>query len=506
MSSFSYLNEGQVWYLEYRLDEDEIVNEKELKKITEKKREGIVKTQSFEDENGKSIKYEVTSLLTLSELLTQEVTDKSYCAILHSIATTFNLLEEEKIDISTLILNDELIFYDNATKSIKFIFIPTDRYVSKITPRQIMLEFSQLIISRMEEVSNLVLGVNDYLANREFKFVEFNCLINSIIMSTKGSKTNGFTKREYDEELESEEKIVSSKQLLKQVTIQPQEEVLQTDLKKNNNSDNQFNNIEQADNKICRVGLPDEVDLPDSKVSINMSEQISKGKEVISKNVKGISENAVKIFKKSVGDIQKALDNLKNKNVNKEVNDQNLAQIPASNYDNMKIGRETYQEAIHFEVAQQKEEDRQRMEDMKNNFENNRIFNYQAINSVEGASGNQTVILDCSSGEVANGNSITTSNPYLVRQSTGERIYIDSNNFKLGRGRKFVDYYVGGNDTISKVHAYITSNAKDFFIVDNSSKNHTYLDGVKLEPVVQTVLSHMSKIRLAKEEFVFHLF
>ena len=60
--------------------------------------------------------------------------------------------------------------------------------------------------------------------------------------------------------------------------------------------------------------------------------------------------------------------------------------------------------------------------------ENNRIFNYQAINSVEGASGNQTVILDCSSGEVANGHSITTSNPYLVRQSTGERIYIDSNN------------------------------------------------------------------------------
>ena len=77
-----------------------------------------------------------------------------------------------------------------------------------------------------------------------------------------------------------------------------------------------------------------------------------------------------------------------------------------------------------------------------------------------------------------------------------------SNNFV----KKFVDYYVGGNDTISKVHAYITSNAKDFFIVDNSSKNHTYLDGVKLEPVVQTVLSHMSKIRLAKEEFVFHLF
>ena len=39
--------------------------------------------------------------------------------------------------------------------------------------------------------------------------------------------------------------------------------------------------------------------------------------------------------------------------------------------------------------------------------------------------------------------------------------YIDSNNFKLGRGKKFVDYYVGGNDTVSKVHAYITSNAKE---------------------------------------------
>ena len=100
----------------------------------------------------------------------------------------------------------------------------------------------------------------------------------------------------------------------------------------------------------------------------------------------------------------------------------------------------------------------------------------------------------------------TTADPYLVRVSTGKKITIDQSTFKLGRGKKFVDYYVGGNDTISKVHAYITNKANQYFLVDNSSRNHTFLDGKLLEPIEQMKLSHKSKIRLAKEEFVFYLY
>ena len=94
----------------------------------------------------------------------------------------------------------------------------------------------------------------------------------------------------------------------------------------------------------------------------------------------------------------------------------------------------------------------------------------------------------------------------MVRVSTGEKIAIDQSTFKLGRGKKFVDYYVGGNDTISKVHAYITNKANQYFLVDNSSRNHTFLDGKLLKPIEQMKLNHKSKIRLAKEEFVFYLY
>ena len=113
------------------------------------------------------------------------------------------------------------------------------------------------------------------------------------------------------------------------------------------------------------------------------------------------------------------------------------------------------------------------MEDIKSNFDNNRIFNNQIVNREDGNGQNITVIIDCVDGSVTDGNSVNTSNPYLLRKSTGEKIYINSNNCKIGRSKKFVDYYVGGNDTISKVHAYITTDATYYYISDNSSRNHT---------------------------------
>ena len=56
------------------------------------------------------------------------------------------------------------------------------------------------------------------------------------------------------------------------------------------------------------------------------------------------------------------------------------------------------------------------------------------------------------------------------------------------------------------VHAYITNKANQYFLVDNSSRNHTFLDGKLLKPIEQMKLNHKSKIRLAKEEFVFYLY
>lgn len=46
----------------------------------------------------------------------------------------------------------------------------------------------------------------------------------------------------------------------------------------------------------------------------------------------------------------------------------------------------------------------------------------------------------------------------------------------------------------------------EVFIEDNNSKNHTYVDGVRLEPGQPPVkLAHGSKIRLGDEELEFYI-
>ncbi len=96
--------------------------------------------------------------------------------------------------------------------------------------------------------------------------------------------------------------------------------------------------------------------------------------------------------------------------------------------------------------------------------------------------------------------------PYLLRGSNNERIYIDKPVFHIGKERSYVDYCISGNATVSRSHADIISRNGQFFIVDNNSTNHTYVDGQMIPSNTEVALSHGTKIRLSNEEFEFLTF
>ena len=72
-------------------------------------------------------------------------------------------------------------------------------------------------------------------------------------------------------------------------------------------------------------------------------------------------------------------------------------------------------------------------------------------------------------------------NPYLIRVNTDERIMITKQNFKVGKASMGVDYTVKGNGAVSRVHAVITNKDGIYYIRDNKSTNHTYVNGKMLE-------------------------
>ena len=94
-------------------------------------------------------------------------------------------------------------------------------------------------------------------------------------------------------------------------------------------------------------------------------------------------------------------------------------------------------------------------------------------------------------------------NPYLIRETTKERSMITKNVFKIGKANRGVDYTVSGNGAISRQHAIITKKDDGYYIKDNKSTNHTYVNDVELEEGQEVLLENNSRIRLGDEEFQF---
>ncbi len=96
-------------------------------------------------------------------------------------------------------------------------------------------------------------------------------------------------------------------------------------------------------------------------------------------------------------------------------------------------------------------------------------------------------------------------NPYLIRVNTDERIMINKATFKIGKATRGVDYTISGNGAVSRQHAVIIEKNGVYYIKDNKSTNHTYVNGKIIMEGVEEILTHDSMIKLGDEEFQFKL-
>lgn len=93
--------------------------------------------------------------------------------------------------------------------------------------------------------------------------------------------------------------------------------------------------------------------------------------------------------------------------------------------------------------------------------------------------------------------------PYLIRKNTKEKILINRDVFKIGKEKSYVDYYVE-NDAVSRTHADIIRKKDHFYVVDQNSLNHTFLEGKKLPAKKYVKIKSGQSFRLADEEFSFY--
>lgn len=125
------------------------------------------------------------------------------------------------------------------------------------------------------------------------------------------------------------------------------------------------------------------------------------------------------------------------------------------------------------------------------------------VNKPSGSEGTTVLSENASDPNATTVLSENMSTAYLSRLSNNERINITKPYFKIGKDANRVDYCITGNPAVSRFHASIVSKNGQFFIVDNSTTNHTYVNDSMIPANVETQISNGAKIKLADEKFEF---
>lgn len=92
---------------------------------------------------------------------------------------------------------------------------------------------------------------------------------------------------------------------------------------------------------------------------------------------------------------------------------------------------------------------------------------------------------------------------FLVRKNNGEKINVNKPEFVIGKERRRVDYCISDNNSVSRAHAKIRVRAGRCYISDLGSTNCTFVNGTKLSPNQEVILSKGDKIKISDEEFEF---
>ncbi|MGE5678997.1 MAG: FHA domain-containing protein, partial [Pseudomonadota bacterium] len=95
--------------------------------------------------------------------------------------------------------------------------------------------------------------------------------------------------------------------------------------------------------------------------------------------------------------------------------------------------------------------------------------------------------------------------PHIIREKTGEKIYLDKPSFRIGKEKQYCDYFVSDNNAISRSHADIVTRNNHYYILDNNSTNKTYVDGRAIPAKKEVEIFSGTKLKLANEEFTFYV-
>lgn len=90
----------------------------------------------------------------------------------------------------------------------------------------------------------------------------------------------------------------------------------------------------------------------------------------------------------------------------------------------------------------------------------------------------------------------------MIRKSNGKKEEIVGPNVNCGKDPQKCDFVISGNNAISRFHATIKRINNEYYLIDNNSTNHTYINGCILDSNIKYAIHDRDIVKFANEEFV----
>lgn len=551
LGMFTFESSNSKTYLVYSLKADEKIDKLSIGMMSNNKIKGFLPVSYTQIDEKRLLKYDVTSMISASQIFSGTVNRKWVLGVFSGITNAMIEAEEFMINPNAFIIDLEYIYVDVSTTVANIVCLPVinDKTIDfKAFFKNIM--FSAQFDS--SENNDYVAQIISYLNNSTtFSPHAFRDLLNVISKGSAGVKPiSNYT---VNQSMNNSVPVSTPTPVPATVpVIQPVPA-----------PSPQFNAVNQVNNNVNCVPAPNNQPVDNKKINKQSSQHgfnvpNGNGGAVQSTQVKmppnaspAVKEKKMSMFylmcHYNKENAQKYKAQKQNKNINNVPSNQmSGTNVPVQNNTNTTVnGRNNFavpgqpsvtipnsnnmnnsNSAGNFSSVQQSTNTKitqpvintvqQNPMPQQTGSNANPVVSVppQQMNTVSADFGSTTVLGGGYNGEttvlgaVPNSSAVNQGavQAFIIRERNNEKIPVNKPVFRIGKERSYVDYFIGDNSYISRGHANIIERDGKYYIVDNNSRNHTYVNGNLITSSTEIELKNGDTFKLANEAFEFKLF
>ena len=510
--SFTFENQGTNTYLVYEIGTADELDTMSLGMLTNNTIPGLAAASFTQMDTTKYIKFNVSAKVSVSQLFSGAVNKKRLVGVFSGIISAMLAAEDYMLDPNSLLLDLDYIFADVTTCETVVVCLPIMN-TERRNPDLSMFFKNIIFNTQFDQTENCdhVAQILNYLnSNPALSLTDFKDLLDKVAKTSTTSKTQTKPATETVRTVTTQEKIqptVTSQTVdvvkeAKTTTQQtpPKHENLQ--FGPNYNAAGKSGSGAQVD--ISSVPKAPQVENTKPMSMFYLLQHYSKENAAIykaqqeaKKGKKGAATPAVQQTKTTQQKKATQTGSAGFAVPGKEEPIQTSFAVPNQQQQQVAPVQQTVKPQQNV-VPQQERQETAPVQQQVIQSQTSHPINFGETTVLGGSIGETTVL-----GAAAMPNK---ADPHLIRAKNNEKIPLNKPVFRIGKERSYVDYFISDNTAISRGHANIVDHNGEYFVVDTNSTNHTYLNGVMVQPGVETKLAHGDKVRLANEDFEFRLY